>query len=313
VTFTADVRDELAHVPVGGDCCRRAELAAVLRLGGRFALRGGRGVGWSVDTSSGALARRVHVAARELGGATVVVEVHSPHGLRRATTYRLVLDGTTLALLGDLGLVDAQGRPGQDVPGELCRRDCDAVAYLRGALLGAGSVSDPRRAPHLEIGCATRAVATHLERVLRRAGAAGARAARHGESWRVVIKSSAELCALLARAGAHDAFLRFDAARLRRELRVAANRAANADRANVRRAVGAAAAHIAAIERLAVADGWDELDADLRALALARLANPEASLAELGRLLDPPVGKVTVHRRLGKLLALSSPRTGAGA
>src|SRR5690606_1192913 len=90
-----------------------------------------------------------------------------------------------------------------------------------------------------------------------------------------------------------------------RELRGAANRVANADRANLVRSVGAAARDVETIQRLLAARGWEELPEDLRSLALARVANPEASLAELGSLLEPAVGKSTVHRRLRVLTEMA--------
>jgi DNA-binding protein WhiA len=133
---------------------------------------------------------------------------------------------------------------------------------------------------------------------------------------RVVVKSGADVAAVLARVGAHGTFLRWEDARLRRELRGEANRAANAVRANVSRAVTASSRHVADIERALATADWDELPAEVTATALARLANPEASLAEVGALLDPPVGKATVHRRLRRLTALraeDSPATRRGA
>ncbi len=87
-------------------------------------------------------------------------------------------------------------------------------------------------------------------------------------------------------------------------MRAEAQRLANADAANVRRAVRAASEQVRLVEHAVDVLGWDELGEDLRDVALARLANPSASLAELGQLCDPPVGKSAVHRRLARLRAL---------
>jgi cell division protein WhiA len=213
-------------------------------------------------------------------------------------------------VLTRLGVVDADGRPRHDVPADLTQRACDRRAYVRGALLVVGSLSDPNKAAHLELRTAAQQRATGRADLLRASGAPGARRGRHRHGWRVAVKSGSEIADILAATGAHTAFLAFDQARLRRELRGAANRAANADRANLVRAVAASARQAAVIERVVSRVGWDSLDDDLRDVALVRIANPEATLAELGALLDPPVGKTAVHRRLQRLLALDTESGG---
>jgi cell division protein WhiA len=304
VSFTAQVRDELAHADAGEPCCRRAELSALLRLGGSLHVRQGRPV-WVTTVSSNAVARRLHAGLTQLAGSRPTVEVHHRTALR-GTAYQLQLAAPIAPTLAPLAVVDEQGRPSHAIPTELVTTPHDAAAYVRGAIMAVGSLSDPRRSPHLEIRVPSAALAAVVRRLVVRCGGAGAQAGAHGQDWRVWSKSGAAIGALLARVGAHAAFLQWDAARLRRELREEANRATNADRANLGRAAGAAARQVAAIERVVAAMGWDALDDDLRATALARLANPEASLGELGALHDPAVGKATVHRRLARLAQLAA-------
>jgi DNA-binding protein WhiA len=100
---------------------------------------------------------------------------------------------------------------------------------------------------------------------------------------------------------------------LRHEVRSAATRLANADAANVRRTIDAASAQVADVERVIERLGWDALDEDLRGVALARLANPMASLAELGELCDPPLSKSAIHRRLQRLRTLAGGARTEGA
>ncbi|MFT5223641.1 MAG: DNA-binding protein WhiA, partial [Glaciecola sp.] len=96
---------------------------------------------------------------------------------------------------------------------------------------------------------------------------------------------------------------------MRHDLRNEANRLANADAANVQRAVAAASSQVAAVEMAVDTIGWGGLPDDLRTVALARLANPAASLSEVGQLCDPPIGKSAVHRRLKRLSDLAqTPR-----
>lgn len=314
VSFTQTVRAELAHVPVGDRCCRLAETAGMLRLGGSMTVHGGPpadggGLGWVVELSDGAAARRVHAALSGLFGQRPDIEVHRPGGLRAATTYRVQIAAHDEGMLRALGILDPAGRPTATPPAATVRRRCDAIAYVRGALLAAGSISDPRRDPHLEIRGNNEPAAATLVALLTRLGVP-ARAAARVDGWRVVVKSGAAIGELLTLVGAYSAFLHLDQARLRRQLRAEANRVANADRANVGRSVAASARQVQAVSAaLAVLDDA-ELDDLLREVALVRLANPEASLVELGALLERPVGKATVHRRLARLVALATARQG---
>lgn len=307
MNFTARLREELAHAPVGPTCCRTAETAAVVRLGGALHLSDA-GTGWIITLIDGAVVRRLHSAVVSLTDLRPRVEVHRPSGLR-GTRYRLHLPRPVEPLLTTLGVLDSDGRPSDDVSRSLTSAPHDAAAFLRGALMAAGSISDPRRPPHLELRVPGPGVASAVRRLLSRCGASGAKAAQRDDGWRVFAKSGAEIGAVLARSGAHGAFLTWDGERLRRELRGEANRAANADQANLGRAVSAASRQVTAIESAVGVLGWDAIPDQLRTTALARLANPQATLAELGALHTPPVGKATVHRRLARLADLAHEAT----
>ncbi|MDQ3452355.1 MAG: DNA-binding protein WhiA, partial [Actinomycetota bacterium] len=147
--FTDEVRDELAHAPLGPDCCRRAETSAVVRFGGSLHLTGS-GPGWVVTLTSGAATRRLHAALTQLLAARPTVEVHQPTTLR-SSSYRLSLARPVLPALAWLGVVRGDGQPVDAVPAELVATAHDSAAYLRGCLMVAGSVSDPRSPPHLEL------------------------------------------------------------------------------------------------------------------------------------------------------------------
>lgn len=279
-----------------------------MRHGGALHRTGGTGrdagTRWIVTLASNAAARRLHAALVEGFGVRPSIEMHRATSLR-SSSYRLSLAPPVEPVLFELGILDADGRPLEAPPALLTAASCDAAAYVRGALMAVGSVSDPRRPPHLELRVAGARAAAALRDLLRRCGGTGSASAAATEGWRVSCKSGAAIGAVLARVGAHAAFLTWDGERLRRELRGEANRAANADRANLGRAADAAARQVAAIEAAVRRVGWDGLGDDLRQSALARLANPDASLSELAGLHVPPVGKATVHRRLARLSALA--------
>lgn len=298
--FTEAVRQELASSPVGSEPEGWAELAALARFGGNLILR--RGELWLVIASaSGAVARRAFTLVAHRYGVRPELAVRAPGGVRRRNTYEVRV-GAARPLVTDLGLVDLDGYPVRLVPSDLA--PAAAAAYLRGAVMAAASFSAPGRAAHLEIATGSPEVATGLAQLLsRHLDAAGAVHADARD--RVVLKSGAAIGDLLVLIGATGAFMRWDEHRFRHQLRSEANRLANADAANLTRTIRAASDQVRGVEVALDRLGLDALDHELREVALARLANPAASLQEIGQLLDPPVGKSTVHRRLARLLALA--------
>lgn len=298
--FTEEVRQELASAPVGADRESGAELAALARFGGTLTLRGGE-LWLVIASASGAVARRAFTLVVHRYGVRPELAVRAPGGVRRRNTYEVRV-GDARSLVTDLGLVDRDGHPVRSVPTDL--GPAAAAAYLRGAVMASASFSAPGRPAHLEVATGSPEVAAGLARLLARhletAGSV------HGDGRdRVVVKSGAAIGDLLVLVGATRAFMRWDERRFRHQLRSEANRLANADAANLTRTIRAASDQVRGVEVALERLGFDALDEHLREVALARLANPAASLQEIGQLLDPPVGKSTVHRRLARLLALA--------
>lgn len=304
-SFTEAVRQELSRTPIEGDARPRAELSGIVRLAGSIAVRGGESAGMRLEvaTTSGAVARRTFGLLQHRYGVRPELVVRAPGGVRRRTVYGVHIGASARAIAEDLQVVDTQGRPLDELPAGLDGKV--GIAYLRGAVLASATVSHPSRAPHLELAVGSPRVADGLAGLIR-ALVGGTVSVVDGPRRRVVLKSGERIGELLAALGATRAFLDWDDRRLRRQLRGEANRLANADGANLRRTIEASAEQVRAVETAIVALGWGELEEDLRVVALARLANPEASLAELGELVDPPVGKSAVHRRLRRLALLAA-------
>jgi DNA-binding protein WhiA len=127
----------------------------------------------------------------------------------------------------------------------------------------------------------------------------------------VVVKGGEAIGRALLVMGAQTAYLALEDGRIRREVRREAVRLANADHANLRRSVAAAMSQVAAVEQAVARLGWDGLPADLAEVAALRLAHPDASLGELGAMLDPPRSKGGVLGRLRRIQALTAPVTGS--
>lgn len=304
-SFTEAVRQELANRPLGETAEVAAELAALYRFGGRLLRSGGDpSVRLTLTSTSGAVARRAFRLLQHRYGIRAQLAVRAPGGVRTRSTYEVRLaDAHRVA--ADLGLVDAAGRPLRRVPDDL--DTVQTAAYLRGALLASGSLSAPGRPAHLEFRAGSVTVAEGLCTLIGQASTGHAVPVADARD-RVVCKSGAAIGELLVLVGAPGAFMRWDERRFRHQLRNEANRLANADAANVNRTIRAASTQVQGVEEALERVGLDGLDHDLREVALARLANPASSLQEIGELLDPPVGKSTVHRRLSRLLRLAAER-----
>lgn len=289
--LTEQVRQELSRLPPGDPRDNRAELAALLRLGGA----GWAGADLVIESRSGATVRRAYALIEERYGVRPELRVTAPRGDHDRATYGLRVVGPAEQVARDVGLAPG-ARLDPSPPGP----------FLRGALIAAGTVSGPDPAPHLEVALGDGELAERVASTLARWLNATVTATDDGRH-RVVVKSGAAIGELLGRIGATTAYLDWEERRLRREVRADATRLANADAANVRRTIEAAAEQAAGVEAAVDAVGWHGLDPDLRQVALARLANPSASLAEIGELCDPPVGKSAVHRRLERLTELAEP------
>ncbi|HEX7254436.1 MAG TPA: DNA-binding protein WhiA [Gaiellaceae bacterium] len=300
MALSEDVRSELAAIAPRRQCDRLAELSALFHTAGSIHLRGRGEVSVHLDVSSSAVARRAFALLRDFG---VPCEIRSYR--RRAfgggTRYQLHVEGESRALqvLHEAGVLTARLGPLDRPPKRVVARSCCRGAYLRGALLGAGSVSKS----HLELRTGERSGAEFIaeiaaaERihlgVLERGGHAVAYA-----------KSSETIGEVLAAAGAAGAVLTFAERAVVGTAKARANRLANADHANLVRSSRAAGAQLRAVRRLQ-RRGLERLPDELRELAELRLAHPALSLRELGLKCRPPATKATVHRRLQRLIRLA--------
>lgn len=306
MALTAQVKDELARLPVDKTSWRKAEVSATLRFAGGLHIISGRIV-IEAELDTGIAARRLRQFVSEVYGHTSDVVVVSGGGLRKGTRYvvRVVRDGESLAR--QTGLLDARGRPVRGLPPQVVSAGVgEAEAAWRGAFLAHGSLTEPGRSAALEITCPGPEAALALVGAARRLGvSAKAREVRGVD--RVVIRDGDAIGAMLTRLGAHDARLVWEERRMRREVRGTANRLANFDDANLRRSARAAVAAGARVQRAFEILGEDVPD-HLRQAGRLRLEHKQASLEELGQLAEPPLTKDAVAGRIRRLLATADKR-----
>jgi DNA-binding protein WhiA len=306
MAMTAQVKAELAATVVTKSCCRKAEVASMLRFAGGLHIQSGRIV-VEAELDMGAAARRLRKDILDIYGHQSEVVVISSGGLRKGTRYvvRVIKDGETLAR--QTGLLDPRGRPVRGLPPHVVSgAGCDSVAAWRGAFLAHGSLTEPGRSSALEVTCPGPEAALALVGAARRLGiSAKAREVRGVD--RVVIRDGDAISALLTRLGAHESLLAWEERRLRREVRATANRLANFDDANLRRSARAAVAAGARVERALEILG-DEVPDHLRMAGSLRVEHKQASLEELGQLHDPVLTKDAIAGRIRRLLAMADKR-----
>jgi DNA-binding transcriptional regulator WhiA len=282
----SEVKGELARIVPARACCRRAELAGLLSAD--------RTVG-SVSTFEYGTARIAVQLATSLGlpisGPHPASRSGRPAGERSSGRHHLVI-GLARGAIGDWAWEEAPA--------------CDRRAYLRGVLLGRGSISLGASGPHVEFVFGSRRRAELLRRRLRESGARGGLLQRRGRSV-VYLKGREEVATLLQLTGANRALLDFETARVGSEVRNRLNRLLNAEEANLARTVHAADRQLQAIDVLEAGGILRQLPEGLRAAAIERKRQPEADLDTLAGALG--VSRSAANHRLRRIVELARDRS----
>lgn len=314
MSFSGDIKEELSRMHLGGRHCCLAETSAILSLCGKIVITENDRFCVKIQTESLSVARkyftllkktfniRAEVSVRRSGGASAYSVV-----VRKDREARRLLEGTRL--LGQDGCI------ADDMPlvhNQLLRQNCCRRAFIRGAFLAAGSLSDPRKSYHFEIVCASREKAEELKGLLVQMEI-DAKYVKRQRHYVVYVKEGSQIVELLGLMGAHISLMELENVRIFKEMRNTVNRKVNCETANLNKTVSASVRQMEDIRFLQERTGLKGLPESLRQTALARLENPDASLKELGEMLDPPVGKSGVNHRLRRLSAMAEELRGGSA
>ena len=184
----------------------------------------------------------------------------------------------------------------------LVEDDCCKAAFLRGAFLAGGSVTDPGKGYHMEIATTHKSVALETYVLLRELGSMNMKSAQRSGGHVLYLKQSDLISDFLTYLGAPVAGMGIITAKLEKELNNKVNRRCNCDDANASKVVEAAQEQLAAIRKLEELGVLDKLPAKLHQAAVARKAHPYSALSELASLMDPPITKPAMNHRLKKLV-----------
>ena len=301
MSFTSDVKDELTHVAPECSHCEKATLAALTRIEGTLFVSGPGRFRMEVATDVPSVAR------------LVIRLLHTLYGLKTdLTVRRSVLHKTPNYLievppqaplapaLHDMGVLTDEDGLEMGIRHDLVTKQCCAAAYLRGAFLGSGFISNPRSDFHFEITVESEQLAQGLVDLMAQKSIA-ARIMQRRSSYMVYLKSGNAILEFLAFAGAHHAALVMEEERVVKSLRNDVNRQLNAEIANQQKASKAAVDQLVVIRTVLEHYGMDNLPPALQEFIRLRVSNPNASMKELGQQATPPLSKSAVYHRVRRL------------
>ena len=304
-SFATEVKNELARLMYDRNCCRTAELAALLRMGAAITIGPGHTFGINFTSENAAVARKTLTLLKSQGGGVhTEVTVSRSRRLKKNNSYsvRVVPSPRVNVLLENLGLMHGDMlNVGGD--GALLHRRCCRTAYLRGAFLGGGSVNKPEASYHLELVTGSYQLAELLLSLLKKLDLPAGITDRKND-YIVYLKESDAIVDFLAMLEADRAAEALESARNLKDIRNQVNRLVNCETANLQKTVDAAGRQIADIRRLSAAGQLQQLPAQLQAAAEVRMSHPDASLSELAELLE--IGKSGMNHRLRKLSNLAA-------
>ena len=175
-------------------------------------------------------------------------------------------------------------------------------AIVRGAFLGAGSINNPSRTYHLEINLSTKNNMEFLDEILKQCNI---RCKKLENNNSIYLKDGEEISSIIALFGASSSVLKFEDIRVQKEMNGKVNRIVNCQSANLNKTLNASVEQIDAIRRLQQSNKFNNLDDNLKEIALIRLEYPDMSLVELGKKLKEPLGKSGVNYRLKRIIKIA--------
>lgn len=305
MSFSSETKQELCHVQVESECCKKAELAALIKLCGTIQMFGFGKVGIKITSESGHIIRRIFSFLKELYNIHPEVMIRKNNHLNKGNIYILSVQNENKAkeILEDIGIiktVDGNYTIDYGIDKNLIKNNCCKRAYLRGAFLGGGSISHPEKSYHLEFVSHNRKLAKEICMLLSKFDI-NAKIILRKNNHVVYLKEGEQIVDLLNVIYAHKALLEFENVRIVKGIRNNINRLVNCETANLEKTISAAMRQKESIEILRNTIGLDKLPDNLKEIAELRTKYPDTSLRELGQMLNPPVGKSGVNHRLRKI------------
>ena len=296
MSFAYDVKAELCKAPINRSCCAVAEGCGVLLYASAFSAGEVR-----IVTENDEFAARLPRLFQKAFGVKFDELPEEKKGGK--LVLRITREDKLDAIWRALGY-DRRAHFALHLNFALLEEECCRAAFLRGAFLSGGSVTDPQKRYHLELATSHVQAGREVEALLRDMGFEPKNVMRQG-SFVTYFKSSEHIADLLTLIGAPGRALEIVSAKIEKEMRNTVNRRVNCDAANLDKTVMAAYEQVEAFTRLTESGAIGELPVKLQEVAVARLLQPELTLSELAATFDPPLTKSCLNHRIRKLMEIA--------
>lgn len=313
MSFSGSVKEELLRHEDSARHCQIAELAAMIAFNGEIVRLPSKDIILRMSSENESIIRKCFT----LLGKTFTIndEVSIDKKIVRKNN-RFTIDiedpETTVKVLQAIKVLTADRRPVHSdglVSSMVIQKNCCRRAFLRGAFLCAGSISDPEKFYHFEIVCTTPAKALQLQEIIQ-SFEIDAKIVKRKKYHVVYVKEGAQIVELLGLMGAGVSLMNLENVRILKGMRNTVNRKVNCETANINKTVNAAVKQMEDIIYIRDTVGLHRLPENLEETALLRLEYPQASLKELGTLLSIPVGKSGINHRLRKICSIAEELRG---
>ena len=309
MSFSGEVKEELSRQLSSARHCQLAELSAIVSACGMYSVRPHGRLFLVLQSENLLVARKANLLLRETFDVVPDVSVMGSGDWKKSRVYTLAVrngDEVTRILQATKFMQENGALIDLELPVSslLLRTPCCRRAFLRGAFLSMGSISNPEKSYHFEIVCVSPERAEQLQALIRTFGL-DAKTVQRKKHYIVYIKEGAQIVDMLNIMEAHVSLMNLENIRIVREMRNDVNRKVNCEAANINKTVSASVKQMEDIRYLETRQVLDHLPPNLVQIARLRLENQDASLKELGEMLVPPVGKSGVNHRLRKLSRLA--------
>lgn len=310
MSFSSDVKKELARNISAARHCRIAELAGMIGMVGHVDCQDGKPVRIVISTERSVIANTMSELIKKLFG--LVPECSVKRTGADSRVYKMVFNRqedverilTTLKIAkktenssGNVCGMDCQE---MHISGLVVQKDCCRRAFIKGVFMTSGSISDPEKGYHFEVVCDNPERAELISGIIHNFDIDSKVIAR--KRYHVVyIKDGTMIVDMLNLMGAYSSLMDMENIRILKDIANNVNRKVNCEAANLNKTVNAAVRQIEDIEYIIKVKGIHYLPDNLVELAQARLEARDASLKELGEMINPPIGKSGVNHRLRKI------------
>lgn len=294
MSFSSDAKAELCSAKIDKKCCAVAECYGILMYCNTFSPSLIRIITASEDFA--ARLPRLFRRAFSMGFDKLPAE-----GFRGKRSF-CIDDREKIGRIMDVYGVDIERHLSHHVNFGMLEEDCCRTAFIRGAFLAGGSVTDPEKRYHMELATPHQSVSREVFSLLLDMGFSPKETQRSGNSL-LYFKQADVIADFFAALGAGVTSMGVITAKVEKEMRNAVTRQINCDSANTDKTVSAAQMQLRAIKYILREYGLDALPEPLKDAALLRITNPEASLSDLAQLSMPPVSKSCLSHRLKKIMS----------